>query len=103
MFYALRSSLACRWIIERNEIPPIQFEKMVTGLNLESSIQNRIKELIEFKAIKAEAYFHTGESALLDFIRLNIELAESKELSLPAAKAKLTQLDAFFITILNDK
>ncbi|MBK9980910.1 MAG: nucleotidyltransferase domain-containing protein [Saprospiraceae bacterium] len=102
-FYALRSSLACRWIIERNEIPPIQFEKMVTELNVESNLQSRIKELIELKSGKEEAYFHTGENDLLDFIRLNIDLAENKGLSLPSAKSKPAQLDVFFINILNAK
>jgi predicted nucleotidyltransferase len=100
LFYALRASTACRWIIERNEIPPIQFGKMVTKLNIEDSIQCRIMELIELKAGKEEAYFHAGENDLQDFIRLNIDLAEHKALSLPTAKAKSAQLDVFFINTL---
>ncbi len=97
LFYALRASTACRWIIERNEIPPIQFEKMINELTIEGSIQIRIKELIELKAGKKEAYFHTGEKELQNFIRLNIDFAENKALSLPSGKAKPGQLDAFFI------
>lgn len=103
LFYALRASTACRWIIERNEIPPIQYEKMVTELNLEERIQSRIMELIELKAGKEEAYFHNGENDLQEFIRLNIDLAEKKALSLPSAKAKPKQLDAFFINTLKSK
>ncbi|MBK8634828.1 MAG: nucleotidyltransferase domain-containing protein [Saprospiraceae bacterium] len=30
LFYALRASVACLWILEKEEIPPIEFAKMVT-------------------------------------------------------------------------
>ena len=34
LFYALRTSIACKWIMEREEIPPIEFFTMLQKLDL---------------------------------------------------------------------
>ena len=69
LFYALRTATACIWIIERDEIPPIVYTDMLNGLDLATSLTDRIHELIALKATKNESYLHTGEKELLHFIR----------------------------------
>jgi uncharacterized protein len=78
-FYALRSATVCKWILEKDEMPPIEF--------------TRIEELIALKSTISETYLHSGEAELLDFIRDCIRESEEKRQSLPGSKAKTEQLN----------
>ncbi len=77
-FYALRSATACKWILEREEMPPIEFQKMIDGLNIESNLLKRIGELIELKATINESYLHKGENELTSFIENCINSADEQ-------------------------
>jgi predicted nucleotidyltransferase len=97
LFYALRTSIACKWIIEREEIPPIVFQKMLKELDIDENVRHRIYELIDLKAIKNEDYFHTEEIAINNLIENCILYAENVANSLPASKGKIEDLNSFFI------
>lgn len=79
-FYALRSATACKWILEKNEMPPIEFLKMLNGLSIEKSLTNRIYELISLKATISESYLHEGDEKLLNFIETCINSADEKRM-----------------------
>lgn len=96
-FYALRSATACKWIIEKDEIPPIEFQKMVDGLNIEKSLLSRISQLIELKATISESYHHKGENELFKFIESCIFSAEEMKNSLPSSKGNSEDLNLFFL------
>lgn len=97
-FYALRASVACIWIIEKNEIPPIEFPKMLNGLDFDESLKNRIFELIEIKSTINENYLHKGESELINFMKTCLQRADSEFKGLSASKPNLNELNAFFIS-----
>lgn len=97
LFYALRTSIACKWIIEREEIPPIVFQKMLKELDIDENVRQRIYELIDLKATKNEDYFHTQEIAINNLIEKCILDAENVANSLPASKGKIEDLNSFFI------
>ena len=92
-FYALRTASICRWIIEMEEIPPIEFQKVFSNLGLDSKTVDRIEELIELKSTKSESYIHTGEHDLISFIKSCLALAEEKKNTLPAGNCKMNQLN----------
>ena len=96
MFYALRGAMACKWIMSRNEMPPILFTKMVEELDISLDLKFRIAELIDFKATKSEAYMHSGEKMVFRFIEETILEAKSKANSLPGRKVKEVDLDSYF-------
>lgn len=96
-FYALRSATACQWILEKEENPPIEFRKMINGLNLEKDITNRIDELISLKATISESYLHEGEEKLINYIESCINNADQQRNSLPSSSGKIADLDKFFI------
>lgn len=100
-FYALRTSVACKWIIETDKIPPIELEKMLDELNLASKITERIKELIKIKKNVSESYFHKGEDDILDFIKECLALAELNAKNLPKSKGNNLDLDNFFRSTIN--
>jgi uncharacterized protein len=100
-FYALRASVACLWILEKEEIPPIEFVKMLNGLDLPLNLKTRIGELIEIKSTISETYLHKGESVLIEFMMTSIQRAENESQSLPASKGKMTDLNDFFLKTLD--
>jgi uncharacterized protein len=100
LFYALRSAIACKWIIEKNEMPPIVFQIMLDNLELENSIKNRIAELIDLKSTKSESYVHFEEKELTVFIKTILLEAENKAKKLPSSNGKIDSLNSFFINML---
>jgi len=97
LFYALRTSIACKWIIEREEIPPIVFQTMLEEIDIEENIKHRIYELIDLKATKNEDYLHFEEIKINNLIENYIQEAEKVANSLPASKGKIEDLNSFFI------
>lgn len=95
-FYGLRTATACKWILERNEMPPISFPQMLDGIQIDQSLSSRIRELIELKAERSESYRHKGESDLLSFMQQCIETATEKAQDLPPAKGRIQDVNAFF-------
>ena len=95
-FYALRTAAACQWILEKEEIVPIEFEKLIAGLVIDPSAARRIDELIRLKSTQSESYLHTGEHEVLRFIRTCLLNAEAEAKKLPPSRAKRGDLDVFF-------
>ena len=70
---------------------------MLDGLDMESSLLYRIKELISLKATISESYLHKGEKELIKFIETCISLADEQKKSLPTATGNEEELNAFFL------
>jgi uncharacterized protein len=102
-FYALRAAVACKWILEKETIPPIVFTKMLEGLEVFQPMKERIDELISLKATKSEGYFHTGELLLKQFIAECIEKADHESNKLPSGKGEMEQLNSFFKEMLQNQ
>ena len=102
-FYALRAATACKWILDREEMPPIYFPTMMEGVGIQLDTQKRIRELIELKAGVSESYWHRGEKDLVKLMQSWIERAEKESNRLPASKIKAHDLDAFFIKTITQK
>lgn len=96
LFYALRATLACKWILEKDSIPPIVFITMVNELEFDEKLKDKIRSLIELKSGKNENYVHPAEKELSDFIREQLTIADEKAISLKGRKEKDTDLDEFF-------
>ena len=99
-FYALRSSVACLWILEKEIMPPIEFGHMLEGLAIDRTLLDRIEELIALKSTVSEAYLHKGESELFQFMESCISRAEAGSKSLPSGRAEMEDLNTFFKTML---
>ena len=52
-FYALRPALACQWIVERQTVPPMEFEKLRVIIT-DNEVQNAIDELLARKTVTDE-------------------------------------------------
>jgi predicted nucleotidyltransferase len=66
-FYALRPVLACRWIADRSEVPPMEFSKL--RVSLEDDINIIVDDLLKQKALVDEKFKIGKIDRLDDFIR----------------------------------
>ncbi|MBD0401699.1 nucleotidyltransferase domain-containing protein [Flammeovirga sp. EKP202] len=98
LFYALRATLACLWVLEKDVYPPMKFEVMLNDLELPVEVKNKIVELLRLKTEKEESYRHFGEEALLGFIEERILSVKGKAKSLPASNGNYESLERFFKT-----
>lgn len=96
LFYALRTAVACQWILEKDEIPPIVFQTMLEELSIDSEIKHRTYELIALKATKEESYLHEEEKKINGCIENIIQRAEYEVNALPAGKGEMEGLNQFF-------
>jgi uncharacterized protein len=100
LFYSLRATLACKWILEKDSIPPIVFITMVDELNFDEGLKQKIRALIELKSGKNESYMHSKEYDLNRFIIEQLQIAEEKGKELKGTKDKEVDLDTFFKSVL---
>jgi len=100
-FYALRAATACRWIITKDQMPPIEFQTMLYTLDIDDSIIARIEELVELKSTSSESYLHQGDNKILEFIDENIIQAKNNANNLPVSHPDVKKLNAFFLKTLN--
>jgi predicted nucleotidyltransferase len=82
--------------LEREEMPPIEFTKMLDELDFPENLKIRIDELVQLKATVDESYLHSGESELFAFMKTCTQRAEIEAAALPGKKSQMSDLDAFF-------
>ncbi|MES2516416.1 MAG: nucleotidyltransferase domain-containing protein [Bacteroidota bacterium] len=102
LFYALRATLACKWIIENESVPPIVFITMVNELSFDAELKTRIKDLIDLKSGQNENYVHPAERTLNEFIFNELEKAKQMFNSLAGRKEKDVDLDGLFRNIVKN-
>ncbi len=102
LFYALRATLACKWILEKDSVPPIVFITMVNELVFESDLKTSIKDLIALKSEKNESYIHPAEKTINEFIFKELKKAENIYDSLAGRKENEVDLDDLFRKIVKN-
>jgi uncharacterized protein len=93
-FYALRTALAGRWIIENNSFPPVAFDEVLPIAPLH--IQEKIKELMAIKAQQDEKYLHAKETLITQFLMDTIAYNQEHASGLGSGKKVSRELDEFF-------
>lgn len=96
LFYALRATLACKWILEKDSVPPIVFLTMVNQLTFDQNIKDRIVSLINLKSGKTEKYIHFAEKDLNTFITNELKTASLAFEGLAGRKQREVDLDSLF-------
>jgi len=93
-FYALRTALAGKWIIENNTFPPVAFADLLPIAP--QNIQEKITELQEVKANQGEKYLHPKETLVTDFLFETIQFNQENAGKLGSGKRLSEELDLFF-------
>jgi predicted nucleotidyltransferase len=93
-FYALRTALAGKWIIEDNTFPPVAFADLLPIAP--QNVRDKIIELQEIKANQDEKYLHPKEVVITDFLFETIQFNQENASKLESAKKMSEELDLFF-------
>lgn len=93
-FYALRTALAGKWIIENNTFPPVAFADLLPIAP--KNIQEKILELQEIKATQDEKYLHPKENLITDFLLETVNFNQENASRLGSGKKLSEELDLFF-------
>ena len=93
-FYALRTALAGKWIIENNTFPPVDFMELLPIAP--QNIQEKIKELMQIKAHQDENYLHPKEVLITDFLKETVQFNIENAAGLRSGKKMSVELDGIF-------
>ncbi|MBP4142215.1 nucleotidyltransferase domain-containing protein [Flavobacterium sp. P4023] len=93
-FYALRTALAGKWIIENNTFPPVDFMELLPIAPL--NIQEKIIELMAIKANNNETYLHPKEVLITDFLLETVKFNQENASALGSGKKMSLELDEVF-------
>lgn len=100
-FYALRTALAGKWIIENNTFPPVAFADLLPIAP--QNIQEKIIELQAIKASQDEKYLHPKEVLITDFLLEAVKFNQQNAGKLGGGKKLSEEFDLFFREMINKK
>ncbi|APZ45650.1 hypothetical protein BW723_04765 [Polaribacter reichenbachii] len=93
LFYALRTSLAGKWILEHNTLPPVVFEKM---LNLvDKNFESEIRNIMKVKSENEENYMHPKNDNVIKLVSNLIADNNKYAKSLSSGKPDSERVNAF--------
>lgn len=99
-FYCLRTTLANKWIIERNSFPPILMEDLF--ILLPEDVLVKIKELIKIKSKQNESYFHQQDLQLFNFLEKTIFENEIVTKNLRSGNFNKNKAEEIFMKIIKN-
>ncbi|MEB0263599.1 MULTISPECIES: nucleotidyltransferase domain-containing protein [unclassified Mucilaginibacter] len=94
-FYALRSTLACKWIIEKQEVPPMEFEKLRILVD-DEIFQASIDDLLKLKAVSDEKTLIKQVPVVNKWLNDTLEFCKEEVSKLPANHKTTEKLDLIF-------
>lgn len=94
-FYALRPLLAALWVLERKEVPPMQFDQLRT-LIANPHWQAAVSELLEQKRQSNEQVMVQPSPLLQEWIEIELMSALEKGRELPSSQGDISLLDEIF-------
>ena len=91
VFYALRTALASKWIIETKTPAPVVFKDMLSLISNNES--NEIAQLMQLKSSKNESFTSTNNAIVTNLVKRTIEESNLYAKSLPGANMNSERID----------
>jgi len=101
LFYVLRPLMAAKWIIKKNEIPPMDIPNLISIIE-DNKIVNHINDLLEIKSTANEDYVHKLDILIADFIDKEFNYVSSIQLEDNSDVPSSEQLNKKFKEIIED-
>ncbi len=98
LFYALRTALAGKWILEYNTMPPVVFSKMLSLVKRDEA--DEIRHLMTIKSENNESYLHARNKKIADLVTRVLENNEKYAKSLSGGKPDTDRIDSFLYNTL---
>ena len=96
LFYALRTAMAGKWILEYGTMPPVRFREMLPLVTKTEA--DEIEELMQIKSKNAESYRHKKPELVCDFISEVIATNDQYAKTLPGGKPDTERINHFLHT-----
>jgi predicted nucleotidyltransferase len=97
-FYVVRPILAAKWVVECNNVPPMNIKPLSNLMNAEEKAL--LYELIEIKGQCFEKSGFEIPSLLTNFINSEIKILDKKAKLMTGNHCKIDKLDEFFVKTL---
>jgi hypothetical protein len=94
-FYALRSALACKWIIEKQTVPPMEFEKLLVLVE-NQSFHFYVEELLKMKMVSDEKTLIEPVPVLDDWLNNTLSNCKIALSEIASTHHKADELNAIF-------
>jgi predicted nucleotidyltransferase len=91
-FYALRSALGCKWIVEQQTVPPMEFGKLLPQVS-DPSFQSCIDTLLKAKLISDEKTLVDRVEILDDWLNSTLQCCRESISQIPAIHKKPEELN----------
>lgn len=101
LFYALRTSLAGKWILENNTLPPVIFEKMLLLVN--KDLEDEIRYLMKVKSENGESYMHTKNTKVVNLVSGLVLENNKYAKTLSSGKPDTARINNFLYKILTNE
>ena len=93
-FYALRPVLACQWIVDRQEMPPMEF--VVLRQLIPNELQSEVDKLLKLKEQGDEKLFISRITSIHQFVEGAIKYCEENGKNIQEKQNSTEQLDVLF-------
>jgi len=94
-FYALRSALACKWITEKQTVPPMELAKLRVLVE-DENIQASVDELLEMKLVSNEKTLIKPVAVLDDWLKDTLAGCKAALNEMPANHQQTDELNVIF-------
>jgi predicted nucleotidyltransferase len=94
-FYALRPALACQWIVERQTVPPMEFDKLRVLIS-DDKVQQNVDDLLEQKKDADEKAFIAPVALLNEWLTDTLNYCREQLPLMPSKKKDADELNEVF-------
>jgi len=94
-FYALRSALACKWITQKQSVPPMEFEDLRVLVD-DGIFQKNVDELLKLKTMSDEKTLINPIAVLNDWLNETLSICKISLTHIAPAHSSAEELNTIF-------
>ena len=95
-FYVLRSLLSAKWIIDKNEVAPMEFHILMQQVEAHTELVDAVNILLEKKKIAMEGATTSVQPIIHNFVQKEFERCEELVQNIVQRSNDKRELDVFF-------
>ena len=95
-FYVLRSLLSAKWIIEKNEVAPMEFHILMQQVQTDVELVEAVNILLEKKKVAMEGATTSIQPIIHDFVQKEFAQCEKNVQNIARPSNDKSELDVFF-------
>ena len=94
-FYALRSTLACKWIVQKQTVPPMEFGRL-REIETDKDLQSTIDDLLKIKSVSDEKMLMVRNPIINSWLEITLSDCRQAIAEIPATRRQPDELNEIF-------